>query len=144
VSSIIQGGAVTNKNHVRIASAVVGTIAAAGVGLALAPAEAQAPAAKSHVTATPTDTTPASGQTFRVSGAVTSKGEGLPSTITVKALKSEVWVPLSGATMHTDSTGHYTIRVILDAKGERPLRIVANPDGSHIRSSRSNFDVTVH
>jgi hypothetical protein len=132
-----------NKTQIRMSAAVLGTLAVAGAGLATAPAQAQAPAG-STVTASASDTTPSSGQTFQVSGIVSAKGAGTPSTITVKTLRSGSWVPLTGATMHTDSAGHYTIRVILDAKGERQLRVVADPDGSAYGMSRTTFSVTVH
>jgi hypothetical protein len=108
----------------------------------MAPAQAKAPAA-STVTATASDVTPVSGQTIQVSGAVSAKGVGTPSTIAVKTLRDGRWVQLTGATMHTDSTGHYTIRVILGAKGERRLRVVADPDASGLSNSRSTFAVTV-
>jgi hypothetical protein len=131
-----------NKKQIRMSAAVIGTMAAAGAGLAVSPAQASSGVA-SHVTAQATDTTPSSGQTIRVSGTVSSKGDGVPGTITVKAFKSGKWVPLTGVKMHTDSAGNYTIRVVLSAKGERQLRVVANPDAPGIGTSRSTFSVTV-
>ncbi|HEX3931509.1 MAG TPA: hypothetical protein VHW64_12455 [Nocardioides sp.] len=131
-----------NKKRTRIATAVIGSLAAAGAGLALAPAEASAPVA-SHVTAKATDSTPAAGATFRVSGTVSASGHGVPATIAVQSLKDGTWVQLTGASMHTTSAGKYTIRVILSAKGARHLRVVADPDGSAVRTSKANFTVTV-
>lgn len=131
-----------NKKQSRVAGAVLGAIATAGVGLVMVPANAAGPAA-SHVTATPSASNPATGQTFTVSGSVTSAGHGVPATITVKALKSGEWVPLTGASMHTTGSGAYKIRVNLTATGERKLRVVADPDGSAISTSRATFSVSV-
>jgi hypothetical protein len=86
---------------------------------------------------------PASGQTFRVRGAVESQGQGIPATIVVKTLRNGAWVPLAGASMHTDRSGRYTIRLILDAKGARQLRVVADPEAQAIRTSRRTLSVTV-
>jgi hypothetical protein len=131
-----------NKHHVRLATALIGTFAAAGATLAASPAQASTPTA-SHVTAKASDNMPASGQTFRVSGTVSSNGHGTPSTIRVKTLRGGAWVQLTGASMHTDSTGHYTIRVVLDAKGKRQLRVVADPDSQAIGAARKTFSVSV-
>jgi hypothetical protein len=131
-----------NKRHAHLATALIGTLAAAGATLAASPAQASTQAA-SKVTATATDNMPASGQTFRVSGAVQSKGHGTPATITVKTLRGGSWVRLTGASMHTDSTGHYTIRLVLDAKGKRQLRVVAVPDSRAIGTARRTFTVSV-
>jgi hypothetical protein len=86
---------------------------------------------------------PASGQLFRVRGLVSADGHGAPATIAVKTLRDGTWVRLTGAAMHTDSSGHYSIRVVLDSKGHRRLRVVADPDAAGIRNSRTAFAVSV-
>ncbi|MGC4110237.1 MAG: hypothetical protein QM747_07390 [Nocardioides sp.] len=131
-----------NKHYAHLTAALVGTLAAAGGTLAVSPAQAST-AATSTVSATASDNMPASGQTFRLSGNVRSSGQGTPATIRVKTLRNGAWVRLTGATMHTDSSGHYSIRVILDAKGKRQLRVVANPDSSSIRNSRRTLAISV-
>ena len=132
-----------NKHHAQLAATMIGTLAAAGATLAAAtPAQASAPN-PSKVTASASDRMPASGQMFHVSGVVSTHGHGAPATITVKTLRNGTWVPLTGASMHTDSAGHYSIRVVLDSKGHRQLRVVANPDAAGIRNSRTTFAISV-
>jgi hypothetical protein len=131
-----------NKQHAHLATALIGTLAAAGATLAMSPAEASTPAA-SKVTAAATDNMPASGQTFRVSGTVSSSGHRTPATIRVQTLRGGSWIQLTGASMHTDSAGHYTIRLVLAAKGKRQLRVVADPDARAIRTSRTTLSVSV-
>jgi hypothetical protein len=131
-----------NSNRIRTSAAVIVAIAATGAGLAASPADAST-AAPSKVTAKATDNMPASGQTFRVRGAVESQGQGTPATIVVKTLRNGTWVPLAGASMHTDRSGRYTIRLVLETKGERQLRVVADPDAGAIRTSRTTFSVSV-
>ena len=133
-----------NKNRIALATAAVGMLAGASGALALSPAQAATgTGTASQVTATPTATAVSSGDTFRVSGVVSSQGKGVPGVVTVKELVGGTWVALTGASMHTTSTGTYTIRVILGAKGARALRVVANPDGAGIANSRAPFSVTV-
>jgi hypothetical protein len=61
----------------------------------------------------------------------------------VKTLRAGAWVPLTGAKVHTDSTGHYTMRIILDAKGARQLRVVADPDAPGVGNSHKGLNITV-
>jgi hypothetical protein len=132
-----------NKHHAHLATALIGTFAAAGATLAASPAARASTPMASHVTAKASDNMPASGQTFRVSGSVQSSGRGVPATIRVKTRRGGAWIQLTGASMHTDSTGHYTIRVVLDTKGKRQLRVVADPDAQAVGTSRKTFSVSV-
>jgi hypothetical protein len=133
-----------NMRHARLATAVVGTIAATTALTGVAPAATVAPTA-SHVTATPSTTTPASGETFRVRGAVlTDKDVRVPATIHVKTWRNGRWVQLRGAVMHTNRDNGYHMRIILQMKGERQLRVVGDPDSATIATARTTFTVTVH
>jgi hypothetical protein len=132
-----------NIRHARLATAVVGTVAATTALTGIAPAATVAPTA-SHVTATPSTTTPASGETFRVRGAVgTDDDARVPATIRVKTWRNGQWVQLRGAVMHTNRDDGYNIRVILQMKGERQLRVVGDPDSATIATARTTFTVTV-
>jgi hypothetical protein len=132
-----------NMRHARLATAVVGTLAATAALAGVAPAATVAPTA-SHVTATPSTTTPASGETFRVAGAVLTGDTRVPATIHVKTWRNGQWVQLRGAVMHTNRDNAYTMRVVLQMKGERQLRVVGDPDSAAIATSRTTFTVTVH
>ena len=131
------------KYSSRRATAVIGTLAAATSVLAMAPAQT-ATLAPSHVTVHSTDYTPASGETFRLYGAVWSEGVAVPSVIRVKTYMKGEWVQLKGAVMHTNRDNGYQMRVILQMKGERQLRVVGNPDGNDIATSQKTITVTVH
>ena len=63
------------KHLARCAATAVGVVAAVTFPGAISPAESATPA-PSRVTVHTTDHTPASGQTFRLYGAVRSEGEG--------------------------------------------------------------------
>ena len=98
----------------------------------------------SRVTVTSTDYTPASGETFRLYGAVRSEGERVPATIRVKTYRNGEWVRLPGAVMHTNSYDRYRIRIVLQMKGERLLRVIGDPDDAGIATARKTITVTVH
>ena len=132
-----------NTTFARRAAAVVGTLAAATSLVAVAPAQSMT-LTPSRVTATATDTTPASGQTFRIHGAVWSEGEKVPAIIHVKTFRDGHWIQLSGATMRTNRDDLYNIRVILQMKGERQLRVVGDPLPAHIATSHHDLTVVVH
>jgi hypothetical protein len=132
-----------NHRHARLATAVIGTLAATALVGAASPVQSET-LAPSHVTATPSTTTPASGETFHVNGAVWSGGVRVPATIHVKTWQHDQWVQLKGAVMHTNRDNMYRIRVILQMKGERQLRVVGDPDSAAIRVARTTFTVTVH
>jgi hypothetical protein len=107
----------------------------------LAPAGAAAPAA-ARITASVTDSTPASGETFRVSGRLTRGGTGLAGrTVRVQTLRDGTWSNLTGAQMSTSSTGRYHLRLVLGQTGRRTLRVVGVVDGPN---PRKRFVVQVH
>ena len=132
-----------NTTFARRATALVGTLAVATGVVAAAPSLSQA-ATATRVTATATDTTPASGQTFRIHGAVLSGGERVPATIHVQTFRSGQWVQLTGATMKTNRDDLYNIRVILQMKGERQLRVVGDPDRAGLPNGHKDLMVVVH
>lgn len=127
----------------RCATALVATMAA-GISLAgVSPAQSET-LAPSRVTVTSTDYTPASGETFRLYGAVWSEGDRVPATIRVKTYRDGKWVQLSGAVMHTNRYDRYRIRIVLQMKGERLLRVIGNPDDDGIATARKTITVNVH
>jgi hypothetical protein len=130
-------------NTARRAVATVGAIAAAATLVAAAPAQSATPTS-SRVSVSTTDATPASGQTFRLYGAVQSEGHKVPATIHVLTYRNGHWVQLPGAIMQTNRDNTYRIRVILQMKGKRQLRVVADPRPSGIRNAQTTISVTVH
>jgi hypothetical protein len=127
----------------RRTAATVGTAVVATSVLALSPAQAAAPA-PSSVTVNTTDATPASGQTFRLFGAVSSGGVRVAATIHVKTLQNGHFVQLPGAVVSTNNENRYRVRIILQRKGPRQLRVVATPKSPDIATSRNTITVTVH
>lgn len=127
----------------RHATALVATLAAAVSLTGVSPAQSET-LAPSRVTVTSTDYTPASGETFRLYGAVRSEGERVPATIRVKTYRNGEWVQLDGAVMHTNRYDRYRIRIVLQMKGERLLRVIGNPDGDDIATARKTITVNVH
>lgn len=49
------------------------------------------------------------------------------------------YMPAPGQTFN-----HYRIRMVLQMKGERLLRVIGNPDGDDIATARKTITVTVH
>ena len=97
---------------------------------------------QARITAKVTDTTPASGQEFRVSGRLSRDGDPIAGrTVKVQTLRDGSWENLTGAHMSTSSTGRYNLGVILSQTGERTLRVVGKLPG---RDARKRFEVTVH
>jgi hypothetical protein len=131
------------KRTTRRATAVVGTLAAATTMVAMSPAQSTT-MAPSRVTVASTDYTPASGQTFRLYGAVWSEGVRVPATIRVKTFRNGHWVQLRGAVMDTNRFDRYKIRIVLQMKGHRLLRVVADPKPADILNSQKTITVTVH
>lgn len=127
----------------RRAVATVGAIAAAATMVAAAPAQS-ATTTPSRVSVSTTDSTPASGQTFRLYGSVRSEGHQVPATIRVQTYRNGHWVQLSGAVMQTNRDNTYRIRVVLQMKGKRQLRVVADPTPAGISNARTTISVTVH
>ncbi|MGH3363315.1 MAG: hypothetical protein ACRDOW_01210 [Nocardioidaceae bacterium] len=132
------------KHTIRRTSAMIGTFAVAASMAAISPAQSTV-LPPSTITVRSTDYTPASGQTFRLFGFVRSEGVPLPdATVRVKTFRHGEWVRLPGAVLLTHDDGHYRVRVILQMKGQRLLRVVANPKGDDIRNSHRDITVTVH
>lgn len=131
-----------DDNRARTATAVIGTLAATTALLAAAPTQA-ATLTASQVTAAPSTTTPASGETFHVRGAVWSEGVRVPAVVRIGTWRDGHWVPLSGAVVHTNRNGRYDMRVILQMKGLRQLRVVGDPDSPDVDTAVTTFTVTV-
>jgi len=130
-------------NSARIAVGAVALAVVAPLGFAAGSAEA-APTAASSITVKASDTTPASGQTFTISGLFTDQGHPADhETVRVAALKDGSWVRLTGAHMLTDSTGHYQMRLVLQTKGVRDLRVAGIVPGA-APDAFKRFTVTVH
>lgn len=111
-------------------------------GLTAVPAYAAEAATPAKVTAAVSDATPASGQTFRVSGALSKDGDALAGkTVKVQTLRNGAWENISGASMKTSSTGKYNLRLVLSSKGKRTMRVVAVLPGV---DPVKGFAVTVH
>lgn len=120
-------------------------LAAAAVvaaGLTAVPAYAAEAAAPAQITAKVTDSTPASGETFRVAGMLSRDGDALAGkTVKVQTLRNGTWQNISGASMATSSTGKYNLRLVLSQKGKRTMRVVAVLPGV---DPVKGFAVTVH
>lgn len=131
-------------NTSRRVTAVVGSLATAAGLVVLSPPVQSEELAASRVTVNTTDATPASGETFRLYGALWSGGERRAATIRVKTYRDGAWVQLPGAVMDTNRENRYRIRVILQMKGERLLRVAAVPKNDRIATARRTIEVTVH
>lgn len=126
----------------RTGIALLATVAALPLGLgAVTPAGAAA-GSPAKVTASVTDTTPASGQSFRVSGQLTRDGAGIAGrTVKVQTLRNGSWTDLTGARMSTSSSGTYNLGLVLGQTGDRILRVKAILPGP---DARKRFVVSVH
>lgn len=131
------------KHNARRATALIGAVAATASLAAISPAQS-ATLATSRVTVHSTDYTPASGETFRLYGAVWSEGARVPATIRVKTYRHGEWVQLPGAVMETNRYDRYRIRIILRMRGERLLRVIGDPTDPTIATARKTITVTVH
>jgi 5-hydroxyisourate hydrolase-like protein (transthyretin family) len=79
-----------------------------------------------------------------VSGLFTAQGKPADHLVVkMQILNGDSWAQLTGAKMRTLSNGAYTMRVILQAKGERTLRAVGVVPGP-ARDAFKRFEVTVH
>lgn len=110
--------------------------ALAGAGLALAPVLVTAGPALAHgtskVTVRISDPTPTSGQTFVLRGRLTLEGADAPGhTVKVQTYRNGQYRPIQGARVVTDSEGRYRVRLILQTKGVRDLRVVGVAGGHH-------------
>ena len=126
----------------RGSTAVLATVAALPLVLgAVTPAGAETSSAP-QITASVTDTTPASGQSFRVLGRLTREAVGVAGrTVKVQALRDGIWTDLTGARMSTSSSGSYDLNVVLSQTGTRTLRVKAILPGP---DARKRFVVAVH
>lgn len=125
---------------------LVGAAALAVVapGAVLAGSADAATSATSSITVKASDATPASGQTFTVSGLFVDNGAPADhELVKVQSFSGGTWVPITGAQVDTTSTGTYQLRLILQAKGLRDLRVTGIvPGPAHDVFKR--FTVTVH
>ncbi len=126
----------------RTGIALLATAAALPLGLgAVTPVSAET-TSPARVTASVTDSTPASGQSFRVSGRLARDGDGIAGrTVKVQTLRDGSWTDLTGARMQTSSTGRYNLGLVLGQTGNRTLRVKAILPG---RDAHKRFAVTVH
>lgn len=129
----------------RVAAAVlVGSLIPLSAAVTTAHASTAVESHTVKITAVPSDTTPASGQEFRVRGAFTVDGQpAVDRPVKVQTWRNDAWEQLKGAKVNTNDEGRYQVRVILQQKGERLLRVVGvSPEG--IRNAYHRFTVTVH
>ena len=126
----------------RTGAALLATAAALPLALgAIAPAGA-ATGSTAQLTASVTDTTPASGQSFRVSGMLSRAGDGIAGrTVKIQTLRDGAWTDLTGARMSTSSSGSYNLGVVLSQTGNRTLRVKAILPGP---DAHKRFTVAVH
>lgn len=123
---------------------LVGALAASMSVVSLTPAQS-AEVAQSRITVRSSDYDVASGEQFRLRGRLTSEGDPVPdATVRVKTFRNGEWVRLEGAVVSTNEEGRYGVRVILQMKGKRQLRVVGNPKGDDIATARRDLVVTVH
>ena len=135
------------NTHARLATAVVGALTTATTLVVASSATSPAQSATlvpSRISVQTSDRTPASGQTFRLSGAVTAHGHRVPATVRVKTWRHGQWVQLPGAVVRTDRAKRYHVRIILQMKGQRQLRVVGDPRPAGIQTARRTITVTVH
>ena len=127
-------------------SAALGAAASVAVGATLASvpaAQAVAAEPRSQITVRSSDYEVQPGEQFILRGRMTV--DGLPlddARVRVQSYR-DGWENISGAVVSTNSEGRYRVRVILFAGGDRDLRVVGNPAGDDIRSSRDYTGVRV-
>jgi hypothetical protein len=132
---------ITNKFG---AVALVAVLPLAAIGITAGVAEAStAPQAK--ISANVSDATPASGKLFTISGTFTESGKAAADQVVkVQAQQANgTWKTLIGAKEHTTTKGGYDLEVILNAKGQRDLRVVGVGTGAQPNATRP-LTVTVH
>jgi hypothetical protein len=133
----------TRHRATRSAVALLATTAAAVSVVGVAPAQA-ADIAGSRVTVHASDYDVRSGEQFRLRGILKSEGEPVAdATVRVKTYRNGAWVRLRRAVVTTNDEGRYRVRIVLQMKGQRQLRVVANPKGDDIRTARRDTVVTV-
>lgn len=108
-------------------------------------------AVATKVTAHLSDDAVASGEQLAVHGLLTKKKATsagvtkapLAGTVSVWSKTADGWERIKGASVHTDSDGHYRIRLILSATGQRTLKVVGKPDNDALLTDREQVTVTV-
>ena len=125
------------------AVALLAVLPLTAIGAAGAAEATSAPQAK--ISANVSDVTPASGKTFTVSGTFTERGKAAPRHIVkIQAEQANgTWKTLTGARERTTTKGAYRLRVILEAKGRRHLRVVGVGTGAQPNATRP-LTVAVH
>ncbi len=126
------------------AVALLAVLPLAAIGVTAGVAEAtSAPQAK--ISAKVSDVTPASGKAFTVSGTFTESGKAAAGQVVkVRAQQANgTWKTLTGAKERTTTKGAYDLEVILNARGQRDLRVVGVGTGAQPNAIHP-LTVTVH
>jgi hypothetical protein len=133
----------TRHHAMHSAVALVTTTAAAVSVVGAVPAQA-ADVAGSRVTVHASDYEVRAAEQFRLRGILKSEGQPVEdATVRVKTYRNGEWHRLRGAVVRTNEEGRYRVRIVLQMKGQRQLRVVAKPKGDHIRTARRDTVVTV-
>ena len=134
-----------NKNQI-LAGAALAAVVPVTIGAAFlttGAANAATPAPQAAISAKVSNPTPTSGKVFTVSGDFTENGAAAAGhVVEVQALTNGQYQTLTGAKMKTTSNGDYTMRVVLDSKGIRDLRVVGVGQGNQA-NAHDNFQVRV-
>jgi hypothetical protein len=124
--------------RVRRTAVAAATAATAASLLVAAPAVAEEPA-PSRVTAIPSKFQVDPGEQFVIRGRMLSEGKpvvGAP--VRVRTWSDGRFVNIKGARVTTNAEGRYRVRIVLFRKGDRLLKVVANPAGDDIDTARRN------
>jgi hypothetical protein len=127
------------------AAALLATLPLAAVAVTAGAADAASHGPQAKITAQVSDKTPAANKPFTVSGRFTEGGKAAGEQV-VKVLAKQAngtWKTLPGAKDQTSRTGGYNIKVILNAKGTRVLRVVG-VGLSTLPNGYQTFGVSVH
>ena len=113
-----------NRNKLA-AAALLSAIPLSALTLTMGAADAATPGPQATITSHVSDQTPASGQPFTVSGAFTTSGQPNGEQVVKVQAKQPGgrWERVRGASELTNSKGDYAIQVVLDAPGQRVLRV---------------------
>jgi hypothetical protein len=126
------------------AIALLAVLPLGAIGVTAGVAEASTtPLAK--ISAAVSDATPTAGKMFTVSGTFTESGKAAAGQL-VKVQAQQAngsWKTLTGAKEHTTTKGAYDVEVILNAKGQRDLRVVGVGAGT-APNAIQQLTVTVH
>ena len=128
------------------AAALALTVPAAAVGTATAAPAREAGCCNPSITVRVSDSTPASGQTFRIRGRFL-RPSGRPAAhqiVKVQTRRGDRWVRIRGARMRTDDRGRYRMRLILLQRGRRVMRVAGVTPAADRRNAFERFIVRVH